>query len=206
MAENGKNDGNVEKPKKKRKSAMRYRKFHSGHTGWYARRPLRWEYSGREDMNEVVTSFMKDYNMFGYFQEALHLKEMMLRLGEDFLKHMRPVGFQSGILQCIVDSPVWNHQYTMMKEDILKRLNSGGKGLQIRDIRFKVGNFRDSQYFIKEEEKDSKFTESIQLQPLTDEDCLFLDGCVEELPSDLRPVVRETLEVILKHRKLRGLS
>jgi len=148
---------------------------------------------------------MKSYGMSGSFQEVLFLTEVMKRLGEDFIKHMRPVSFQSEILVCIVDSPVWTHQYTLMKEDILKRLNCGEESSGIRDIRFRVGNFKESQYLLKKEE-DLRLAESIQQQALTEEDQSFLDGCVEELPLELRPVVRETLEVILKHHKIRGLS
>ena len=199
-------DKDKNKSKKPAKRIYRYKKFQSKHTHWYARRPLHWEYKGQEHMDEVVSSFMRNYNMYGHFKEAQILKEMMLLLGEDFLKHMRPISFQSGLLQCIVDSPVWNHQYSMMKGEILQRLNSGNSDLKVRDIRFKVGNFKDSQYLNIEEEKDSKFTESIQKQLLTKEDQNFLDSCVEELPLELRSVVRETLEDILRHRILKGLS
>ena len=63
--------------KKKRKSSYRYKKYY-GPFGWYARRPFKWEYKGSENMEGVVSSFMKTYDMFSAFQEVSFLKEMNL--------------------------------------------------------------------------------------------------------------------------------
>jgi len=202
MTHNNNNDKHY-----KKHSVYKKQKYISSHTGLYAQRPLNWKYDGQEEnLDSVISSFMKNYGMNNFFQEAMFLTNIMKNLGGSFVRHMHPVSFRNGMLLCIVDSPVWNHQYTMMKEQLIERLNESHSGPHIRDIRFKVGKFNDHQYLSIEEEKESKLTSSIEQQSLTEEDRSFLHDCVRDLASDLRPVVFETLEVILKHRKMKGLS
>lgn len=179
----------------------RYKKYF-GVYGWYARRPLKWKYGGEEPIQESIRGFLGRYELLSTFGQLQALKEMMELLGKDFMTHMRPVSFTSGTLLCVVDSPVWSQQYSMMKNEILARLAAGTHAWQVRDIRFKVGSFPESEYLIKEEENG--LNSRIQQQNLDETETAFLDSCLEGMEPELYESVRGALETLLKYRKLKG--
>lgn len=60
-------------------------------------------------------------------------------VGPAIARHARPTGLRSGKLQVIVDSPTWMQQLSLMKPEIIGKLNAFQGGHAVRDITLKLG-------------------------------------------------------------------
>ena len=61
-------------------------------------------------------------------------------VGEEVAKHTRPKAFKDTLLLVTVDSSVWIHHLTMMKDEIIARINRKLGDETLREIRFSIGH------------------------------------------------------------------
>ncbi|MEN6414007.1 MAG: DUF721 domain-containing protein [Veillonellales bacterium] len=81
----------------------------------------------------------KKYNAESAIQ---HWQEIV---GEKISTHAAPVMVQRGVLLIAVSSPVWGHHLSMMKAEILSKINHFIGEKLIEDIRFQAGYLKNSQ-------------------------------------------------------------
>lgn len=60
-------------------------------------------------------------------------------VGEEVARHTRPKAFKGTLLLVTVDSSVWIHHLTMMKDEIMARINKQLGEETLREIRFSIG-------------------------------------------------------------------
>ena len=65
--------------------------------------------------------------------------------GSGAAKHSRPVSFKKATVIINVDSSGWLYELTIQKKKILERLGEKLKGKKIKEIRFRIGEIRESQ-------------------------------------------------------------
>ena len=117
---------------------------------------------------------------------------------------MRPYFFKEGILYCYVDSPVWNQQYSLLKKEIIEKLNDGYDKKKIVDIRFKVGSFDQIHYIIRGE--TDKIKKSINKVRLSDTENTFISECLKDINPDLQDNLEEYLIYLFKIQKYKGFN
>ena len=61
-------------------------------------------------------------------------------VGEEVAQHTRPKAFKGTLLLVTVDSSVWIHHLTMMKDEIIARINKKLGEETLREIRFSIGH------------------------------------------------------------------
>ena len=62
-------------------------------------------------------------------------------VGEDGLRHSRPVAIRKKVLNVLVDNSTWLQELSMRKRDILKGLKRRLGRDRISEINFKIGEF-----------------------------------------------------------------
>lgn len=167
------------------------------------RRKKNWSYSGLSELGETVENLLYRKDMGGGWLVHKIFHHCIERLGEEFMKHMEPVSINNGVMYCNVDNPIWVHQYTMRKKQILSMVNQKPTPLQLVDIRFKVGRITKSEY-IFEEDPEVSFKKELQQQQLDHKDKEFINEQLAECHPDLREDMCHFLETALKMQKLRG--
>lgn len=93
--------------------------------------------------------------LVGKVIEALSGKE---RLGEEEIAsawrkaagdaaagHSRPVSFKKASLVVNVASSGWLYELTVRKKEIMKALEAGLKGKKIKELRFRIGDIKDTK-------------------------------------------------------------
>lgn len=60
-------------------------------------------------------------------------------VGEEVARHTCPKAFKGTLLIVTVDSSVWIHHLSMMKEEIVARINTALGEETLREIRFSIG-------------------------------------------------------------------
>lgn len=164
------------------------------------------KYSGDSLFGEVMEGVLDIKDMGGNWLIHRIFHHCIARLGVDFMKHMEPVSLNvKGTLFCHVDNPVWVHQYTMRKRQILESISREPAPALIRDIVFKVGTINKSEYIFSEDPAVS-FQNKLQQQQLEEEDLAFINEQLAECNPGLREDVRLFLESALKMQKLRGVD
>lgn len=99
-------------------------------------------------------------NKFMIYHCLLHWEEIV---GPDISLHTSPGIIQGGTLFVNVDHSVWCHHLTMMKEDIINKINtfamkSFAAEKIIRNIRFQAGNLKNNKNGNKLEEESQSNT------------------------------------------------
>lgn len=90
-------------------------------------------------IKQVVDGILKDLGA-GRAAQADTLSDLWQKaVGENGVKHARPVDVKEGILVVHVDSSGWLHKLTMEKTEILRQIIGGlGEG-SVKDIKLRIG-------------------------------------------------------------------
>jgi len=64
-------------------------------------------------------------------------------VGEEVARHTRPKAFKGTLLIVTVDSSVWIHHLSMMKDEIMARINTQLGEETLREIRFSIGHVEE---------------------------------------------------------------
>ena len=78
--------------------------------------------AGRQDLELL--------SLWGCWKEAV---------GEEVAEHTEPKAFRGSLLHVTVDSSVWVHHLSLMKGDILKKINEKLGEETLHEIRFTIG-------------------------------------------------------------------
>jgi hypothetical protein len=95
----------------------------------------------------------KKYNI----ESALiHWSEIV---GQNIASHSSPIMMQRGILLVAVNNSVWCHHLSMMKEDIMSKMNTFVGEKLVSDIRFQAGNLKNYQNEEESNDDDNLFNQ-----------------------------------------------
>ena len=61
-------------------------------------------------------------------------------VGIDISSHTRPLSISHGLLFVAVNNSVWSHHLSMMKEELIRKLNAFAQAKVITDIKFQAGS------------------------------------------------------------------
>jgi len=138
------------------------------------------------------------------FNDIKISKICSLKLGANFSRHMYPYMIKKKVIYFNVDSPVWSQQYSMMKNEIIEKLNSEPKIFKfvINDVRFKVGNFKKSDYILSEIEAES-FKKKIEKIELSKEEESIVSEIADKVHPELKDNFHLMTERILKFQKFK---
>lgn len=90
-------------------------------------------------MSDIIPATIKSMNIQKKYNTQSVIVHWKKIVGDDIAIHTHPVLIQSGILVIEVNNSVWCHHLSMMKENIIEKINSFIGEKLIVDIRFKVG-------------------------------------------------------------------
>ncbi len=138
-------------------------------------------------VSDVLSKLMKDYGLSAKTHEYRILKIWNKTVGDRIASHAQPLRLIREVLTVIVDSPVWMHQLTFYKEDLISKMNAGiGRDI-VKDIRFKTG---------KVEVKGNSVITTQDSRPRTDIPVIEskVEGYLEPIKDkEVRKIVKKTI-------------
>lgn len=129
-----------------------------------------------------------------------HWREIV---GDKIAAHAYPVSVQRDLLLVAVGNPVWGHHLSMMKQDIIAKLNSFIGDNLIRDIRFQAGYLKNNQ---NQENAGQEHKNEIKLYDtrLEDSEIKAVNNLVAEIKdNELRQKLTYIVKRDLALKKLR---
>ena len=98
-----------------------------------------------QKLNELLPLTIKKLGIIKRYNSEsaiLHWREIV---GDKIAAHAYPLSVQRDLLLVAVGNPVWGHHLSMMKQDIINKINAFIGDNLIRDIRFQAGYLKDNQ-------------------------------------------------------------
>jgi hypothetical protein len=95
-----------------------------------------------EDILKTTIRTMGLQKKYNAESVIVHWKKIV---GDDIANHAYPILVQSGILLLAVNNSVWCHHLSMMKDNIIDKINTFVAEKLIFDIRFQAGNTKNHQ-------------------------------------------------------------
>jgi hypothetical protein len=121
-------------------------------------------------------------------------------VGNDIALQSRPTSSKNGVLFVAVQTPVWGHHLSMLKEQLLKKIHDYLGQKLLEDIKFYAGNFSNSANFIEDE---PDFSLKLRSVTLSNEQCMEVKKIAHAVNDNH---LRYRLQrVMIKDRKRRQL-
>jgi hypothetical protein len=133
------------------------------------------------------------------FQGRLHEYRILAQwdrsVGEVIARHARPQSVRGNRLSLIVDSPAWMQQLTLLKPEIMEKLNRIAGGTVIKDITLKLGEFPSGH--------ESTPEEPLTMQLNADERATIEQYVAKVADAATRDAIRRVIEKDFLSRKKR---
>lgn len=98
-----------------------------------------------QKVEEILTITIRNMGIEKKYNAQSVIVHWKKIVGDDIASHTYPVLVQSGILLIAVNNSVWCHHLSMMKDNIISKINDFIGEKLILDIRFQAGNMRNFQ-------------------------------------------------------------
>jgi len=132
-----------------------------------------------------MQSRLHEYRIFARWDQSV---------GPAIARHAQPKLLRGGKLSLIVDSPAWMQQLTLMKPDLVERLNKDLGGNMVKDISFRLGDV--------EEARAQPSDDILPPAALSEEDRVRIEQHVRSIDDEnTREALRRLLEKDVSHKK-----
>lgn len=92
-----------------------------------------------QPIGKILADLIRDLGLSKKLNEQKAVVEWEAVVGRDIAEHSRAIKVDGGRLVVEVDSPVWSQELTLMKRDIMRRLNDRAGNRAIDNIHFVLG-------------------------------------------------------------------
>ncbi len=106
-----------------------------------------------DKLSTTIDKILKVRGMQGRLPEYRISSQWVKLVGPAIARHAQPRTLRGGKLQVIVDSPAWMQQLSLMKPEIIGKLNSSLGMETIRDITLKLGDIASLTVQLPEREQ-----------------------------------------------------
>ncbi len=145
----------------------------------------------------TLDRILKSCGMQARLQEYRLQSRWDRTVGPAIARHAQPAAIRGGKLQVIVDSPAWMQQLSLMKPEIIRKLNEAMRSGGVKDITLRLGEVAPSGAEQQEE--------AAPLPQLTDRDRTRIEEYLHPIgDADTREMVRRVIEKDMRSRKRTG--
>ena len=90
-------------------------------------------------LQEIIDNLLRSRGMWEGYQVVKLIQSWGITVGEPLSMVTRAQDFNRGRLRVLVQDPVWGHHLSLMKPQIIEKINIGLKNNLVKDIYFQVG-------------------------------------------------------------------
>jgi len=120
-------------------------------------------------------------------------------VGSDIAAHTRPISMNHNLLFVAVNNSVWSHHLSLMKEDLIRKVNNFAQMKVVNDIKFQAGSIQRITYD-EDNQIELSLAKKIKNIILTPSEVLDIRNIIESVDS---PELRDRLfSLIVKDKKL----
>lgn len=120
-------------------------------------------------------------------------------VGIDIASHTRPLSINHGMLFVAVNNSVWSHHLSLMKEDLIGKMNNFAQSKVINDIKFQAGSI---QRIVEDDDEQPEIPLSKKIRNivLTSEEVTDIRQLIEPVKS--KELQKKLFSLIVKDHKL----
>ncbi len=145
-----------------------------------------------QKLSSVLGNLLKAQGMESRLSEYRILGQWEETVGRVIASHARPVTVRGGKLFLNVDSPAWMQQLSMLKPEIIEKVNRGLGKAAIKGISLNLGEIPAL----------GAPEERVVLRELTDEEHRTIEQYLGELrDADIKQSIRRVIEKDLRRKK-----
>lgn len=146
-------------------------------------------------MSRVLEQILRSYGLQERIHEYRVFREWPDAVGDQVARHARPARLQGKTLHVVVDSSPWMQELSLLKTDILDRLNARMGRKLLMNLRFRVGDLPET----------AAPPRSRLPAALSPEGAARVEAVVEEITDpELKSTIRHTLTRAILAEEARG--
>lgn len=157
-----------------------------------------------KQLREILPHTLKNLGIAKKFNLEWAMLHWLKIVGEEIAAHAVPVAVQRNVMVVAVNNSVWMHHLSMMKEEMVVKLNDFIGEKQVLDIRFQAGNSQKFQNNEQDEEKIETLAnklKKVRLDAHEVQQAHLLAQPIQE--TDLQ---RKILKLVYKHLAFKKLK
>lgn len=138
-----------------------------------------------QKFTSVLSTILKSHGLSGRLQEYRVVAQWPALAGPVLARHAQPGGLRGKKLQLIVDSPAWMHQLSLMKPELIARINEDLGTEIVKEISLKLGDIPSNEV---------RQASARPLRELTPEEQQKIDQDISSIhDSEVREMVRRVI-------------
>lgn len=96
-------------------------------------------------LGPVIENILRRHNLWSGYQQHLVVECWPEIVGGDLAEVTRAESISNGLLRVLVKDSVWAYHLSMMKPQLIKKLNSYAGSKVVNDIFFQIGNIEKKE-------------------------------------------------------------
>ncbi len=108
-----------------------------------------------DKLGTTLGKLLKAHGWEGRLQEYRVMVQWHRAVGPAIARHAQPEALHRAKLALVVDSPAWMQQLSLLKPEIIKKLNNALGREAVKDITLKLGEVRVSDELSPDDEPDT---------------------------------------------------
>ncbi len=96
-------------------------------------------------LGPVIESILRRNNLWSGYQQYLIIEKWPEIVGSELSTVTKAVKISNGLLQVLVKDSVWSYHLSLLKPQLIKKLNNHVGSKVVNDIFFKIGDFEKKE-------------------------------------------------------------
>jgi hypothetical protein len=157
-----------------------------------------------KQLREILPQTLKNLGIVKKFNLEWAMLHWRKIVGEEIAAHAAPVAVQRGVMVVAVNNSVWMHHLSMMKEEMIAKLNGFIGEKQVLDIRFQAGNLQKFQNSEQDEEKNETLAHKLRKIRLDEQEMQQAHGLAQNIQET--GLQKKILKLVQKHMAFKKLK
>lgn len=153
--------------------------------------------AGIESVDALLPQFIGSMKYKKKYYEQLVICRWEKIVGADIARHVKAARFDFNTLFLMSDSPVWSNQLTMMKDELITKINAFAGTKIVKDLRFTQGSDTSKKVDIGGE----KISAERKVQPTEQEERQAATACENIVDDELRSAVGRAMAASLARKR-----
>ncbi len=160
-----------------------------------------------KQLGDILFDTLQDLGMAKRYRAESAILHWPKIVGQDIAAHAVPIAVQRDIMVISVDNSVWCHHLSMMKEDVINKVNDFIGEKLIVDIRFKAGYLEKNQNYNQDKENFKTINQKLKLIRLDQEELQEAEALVRNVSeAGLQQKVLNIIKKQMAFTKLKKLN
>ncbi|MEG6584444.1 DUF721 domain-containing protein [Dendrosporobacter sp. 1207_IL3150] len=157
-----------------------------------------------KQLREIIPNTIKNLGIAKKYNTEWAVLNWPKIVGDDIAAHASPTSVQRGVMIIAVNNSVWCHHLSMMKDEIINKVNDFIGEKLVNDIRFQAGYFKKYQNYDEDQENYETINQKLKMIKLDDTELSQANNLANVVSDD--NLQRKILRIAKKHLAFKKLK